>query len=86
MKFVDFLIFIGGMIAMIAVVFVGITFILQQTIPHGVSVADRTFIQALVNILLGTMIILFGGKLFNNAVEAIKLGRKNKCLEQEMVS
>ena len=87
MKFVDFLIFIGGLIVMTAVMFVGVTYILQQTIPQGVSPTDKTFIQALANILLGTMIVIFGGKLFNNAVDAIKLGGERKqCLEQEMVS
>lgn len=76
MKFVDFLIFFGGLVAMAAVMFVGFMFILQQEIPSGFSVTDERFITSLANIILGAMIILFGGRIFNNSIDAIKLGRK----------
>ena len=71
-RLTNFFIFIAGILSVCAVVFVGIMFILQQNIPLGVGVTDKEFIQSLVNITLGAMIILFAGDIYNSVGESIR--------------
>ena len=85
MKIANFFILVSGFIFLLIFLSLGLVFILQQEVPQGVSVLNKEFIQTLVNVTLGAIIVSFGIEVWNNAVDSIKGGKK-KCLEQEMVS